>query len=260
MQSVFAQTYRNIEYIIIDGNSTDTTCEIIAKYKNLISHFVSELDSGIYSAWNKGITMATGDYVLILNSDDALHDERVVEDVVNHIDIQKWPAAIYGKVLAYEKESGYSYIDGRPTKLTDFLRKMNYCTPAAFVKKETYDTIGLYNEHYSISSDYDWAIRLFKHYPDSQIAFYDRIVTDFCLGGTSNRYYRKAYREVALIIRNQFSTNSYIQHLVYNRLLLFKMSIVAVLRNTFFLKLWRHVKQHSLHKDTKHSDAKEERQ
>lgn len=244
MQSVFKQTYRDIEYIIIDGKSTDTTCEIIAKYKNLINHFVSEIDSGIYSAWNKGIKNATGDYVLILNSDDALHDERVIEDISNQIIVQKWPAAIYGKVLAYEKESGYSYIDGRPTKLNDFIKRMNYCTPAAFVKKETYDRIGLYNENYSISSDYDWAIRLFKHYTDSQIIFYDRVVTDFCVGGTSNEYFKKAYREVAIIIKNHFSMNAYVRHLWHNKLLLLKMSIVSLLRGTIFMKLWRQMKQH----------------
>jgi len=243
IESVLTQTYKNIEFIITDGASTDSTQKLINVYGNRIQKFISEPDSGIYDGINKGIRIATGDYILILNSDDNLHDNMVLEDVSDFIQKVDFPMAIYGKVHAYEKETGYSFSDGRPAKLSDFLKRMNFCTPAAFVNKHAYEEVGLYNEKYSISSDYEWAIRLFKQYSDSRIIFYDRTVTDFYVGGTSNRYFKKAYSEIALIIRDNFPRNDYIRHLFYNKSLLIKMSLVLFLKNTVFIRLWRLLKQ-----------------
>lgn len=243
INSVLNQTYKAIEHIIIDGKSTDTTCKIVEKYKQFIHCFVSEPDNGLYSAFNKGIKRATGDYIFFLNSDDKLHDEKVLEDVVNMIMQNNFPKVLYGKVFAYEENSGYSFVNGKPASINDFIYKMNFLTPSAFIKRSVYSEIGFYDEQYKISSDYDWAIRLFKKYSNNELIFYDRIITDFSVGGTSNKYYRKAYHEVAIIIKNHFPINTYMQHLLCNKWILFKMSIVVALRNTFFLKLYRQLKR-----------------
>jgi glycosyltransferase involved in cell wall biosynthesis len=82
--SIRGQDYNNIEYIVVDGGSNDKTLEIIKKNNDIISHWVSEPDNGIYDAMNKGIKMCTGEFVAILNSDDIYHDNNVVSKVVNH--------------------------------------------------------------------------------------------------------------------------------------------------------------------------------
>ena len=82
-KSVAAQTYKDIEYIVVDGGSKDATLDIVAKYKELVSKSVSEPDKGLYDAMNKGIKMATGDLVGILNSDDIFTDDHVLENVAN---------------------------------------------------------------------------------------------------------------------------------------------------------------------------------
>lgn len=94
IKSVCCQTYKNIEYIIIDGGSTDRTCDIINSYISQISIFVSEPDNGIYDAMNKGLDMATGDYLLFLGSDDHLMSSNIIERVMarinNTTDIFLW--------------------------------------------------------------------------------------------------------------------------------------------------------------------------
>ena len=89
IESVINQSYKNIEYIIIDGASTDSTCEIIKRYESNISFWMSEPDDGMYHAINKGLRIASGDYILILNSDDMLAAKETIEQVSKIIDLSK---------------------------------------------------------------------------------------------------------------------------------------------------------------------------
>ena len=81
LKSITEQTYKNIEYIVIDGNSNDGTLDIIQKYLDKINHLVSEKDNGIYDAMNKGLRLATGDYVLFINGGDNLHQKNTIENI-----------------------------------------------------------------------------------------------------------------------------------------------------------------------------------
>ena len=83
INSVISQTYKNIEYIVIDGASTDGTVDVVQRYLNKIDKFITEKDHGLYDAMNKGITLATGDIIGILNSDDMYFDKNVIENIVN---------------------------------------------------------------------------------------------------------------------------------------------------------------------------------
>lgn len=242
INSVLLQTYSNIEYIVVDGQSTDATCKIIGQHRHAIAEFISERDTGIYSAWNKGIKKATGDYVFILNSDDTLQNSRVVEDVVGFILKNHGPKAVYGKVLVCEEGTDYSFVAGRPSELKDFVYKMSFCTPGAFINRSVYHEVGFYDEQYSISSDYDWAIRLFKMYDIKEIVFFDRIITVFCTGGVSNKRYRLAFSEVSSIVKKHFSRNSYFKHLLYIRLILLLKKMIPYARKCGLLEVWRKVK------------------
>ena len=98
IQSVLSQTYLNIEYVIVDGQSTDGTLSIVHKYKDRITKIISEKDTGIYDATNKGIQASNGDVVYFLNSDDRLYDDEVIENIIEQFKEDKSLDIVYGKV------------------------------------------------------------------------------------------------------------------------------------------------------------------
>lgn len=102
LQSVVAQTYRNIEYIVIDGASTDKTLDIISKYSAEVSQMVSEKDGGLYDAMNKGLSLATGEYVCFLNAGDSFFEEKTLEKIVQGLD-GSTPDLIYGDTALVDK-------------------------------------------------------------------------------------------------------------------------------------------------------------
>ncbi|HPZ07361.1 MAG TPA: glycosyltransferase family 2 protein [Candidatus Eremiobacteraeota bacterium] len=161
IKSVIFQTYNHIEYIIIDGKSTDNTINIINKYRDKIEHFISEPDSGIYEAMNKGIKKATGDYCLFLNSDDYLYDNKVMERVFQkhyNYDI------IYGNTL-FDYGNGKLILKKEPEKISYyFLYLGGLAHPGQFIQRKLFTEYGLYNESYKLSSDYELQLRLLvKH-------------------------------------------------------------------------------------------------
>ncbi|MHB8063589.1 MAG: glycosyltransferase family 2 protein [Ruminiclostridium sp.] len=239
IQSVLAQTYKNIEYLIIDANSKDTTLDIVQSYKENISKIICEPDKGLYDAWNKGIELATGDYIFFLNSDDVFFDEFSIYNFVQCINKNNKPAAVYAQLLAYESNSSYTYIDGRKTKLEDFLRKMYFCTPTAIIRKDVYKKIGKYSLEYKISSDYDWAIRLFKTYREEEVIFLDQTVLKFRLDGMSNTNEALAYSEINKIVKVNFSKIDYLNHYVYVKKLFLKKRLIPILKKIGLLDVLR---------------------
>jgi glycosyltransferase involved in cell wall biosynthesis len=127
IKSVIEQTYKNIEYIIIDGKSTDNTAGIIKKYINKISHYINEEDNGIYDAMNKGVNLAKGDYISFLNADDRLFDELSIERVCKQIknDNSKAIDVFYGAVLILDQETR-RYLIPLPFTGKGLLKKMAY--------------------------------------------------------------------------------------------------------------------------------------
>lgn len=119
IKSIVNQSYSNVEYIIIDGNSNDGTIEVIKKYSDKISKWISESDSGIYDAMNKGISLATGEYIIFMNSGDVFVNENVLSDVF--LNITQFPDVIYGHTIGKHK-------NGRlRQKLLPFYDSENYC-------------------------------------------------------------------------------------------------------------------------------------
>ncbi|MEO0969130.1 MAG: glycosyltransferase family 2 protein, partial [Cyanobacteria bacterium J06639_18] len=175
IQSVVEQqsTYQ-IEYIIIDGGSTDTTCEIISQYSQYISKFISEPDSGAYDAMNKGIEIATGDIIGIINSDDWYNPNaiKIVEK-----EFEKYPEIdiVYSPIENYfAGEYVAKFIPGKIEKLT-IRFTLNH--PSCFIKKHVYKTVGLYNIQYSIAADYAMILQIFLlgykfNYVDIPLAAY----------------------------------------------------------------------------------------
>ena len=175
IQSVITQNSTTpIEYIIIDGASTDKTCEVIKKYSQYINIFISEPDAGAYDAMNKGIKLATGDVVGIINSDDWYNKDtiKIVEQ-----EFDKYPDidVIYSPIDNYfAGEYVARFIPGTLDKLT-IRFTLNH--PSCFIKRNVYDAVGLYDLQYRITADYAMILKLFLlgykfHYIDIPLAAY----------------------------------------------------------------------------------------
>lgn len=185
IQSVLNQTYENIEYIIIDGASTDGTMEIVNKYRNQIDVVVSEKDKGIYDAFNKGLGKATGQYIQFLNSDDFLNGNLIIEKIAQFIVENEYPIAVYGDIYFYNERSGYLRKHGHAFTQIDLKRGHMPPHPAFFVSNKAFELIGKFDEAYKIAGDFDFTFRLFDYYKD-EIKYISEVVTVFRLGGISS--------------------------------------------------------------------------
>lgn len=166
IDSVLTQTYSNIEYIIIDGNSTDGTVDVITSYGNKISKFVSEPDNGIYDAMNKGLQLATGDVVGILNSDDMYINQDVIEKVVAVFEMHDveslFADLVYVRPTNLEKV--VRYYDSSYFSPTKFAYGWMPAHPTFFVKRSIYEKYGYFKTDYKIAADYELLARfLGKH-------------------------------------------------------------------------------------------------
>ena len=165
IQSVLFQSYKNIEYIVIDGNSTDNTKSILNKYADFISTVVSEPDKGLYDAMNKGLKLATGDVIGILNSDDLYKDLFVVEKVMKQFDEQV--DSVYGDIVYVDKNDITRIVRYWHSGLFKrYKMKFGWMPPhpAFFVRRKIYERYGEFNTSFKNSADYELMLRLiYKH-------------------------------------------------------------------------------------------------
>ena len=165
IQSVIFQTYRNVEYIIVDGASKDHTLEIVNKYHNRINKVISEPDKGLYDAMNKGIQLATGDYLCFLNAGDKFHDSETLQKVVHTLKGQELPDVIYGETAIVDEEGHFLHMRrlSTPAHLNwkSFKQGMLVCHQAFFANRELAIN-HLYDLQYRFSADFDWCIRIMK--------------------------------------------------------------------------------------------------
>ncbi len=198
IESVLNQTSDSFEYIICDGKSDDKTVEIAKEYKNAfsekgVSYIInSEKDKGIYDGMNKGIDLATGDYIFFLNAGDWFYSDDVMENVVNGALSYKNPDVIYGNTVGLEK-GVINYMDGDDTKLKE---GMSICHQALFastilMKEKKFDL------KYKISADYNFALGLKME--DRSFVKIDIIVAYFSLDGVSTTNVAGCYNEHAAI-------------------------------------------------------------
>jgi glycosyltransferase involved in cell wall biosynthesis len=153
--SVVNQTYQNIEYIIIDGNSTDNTLEIIKNYEEKIDYWISASDTGIYNAMNKGIDHASGDWINFMNSGDSFFSEIVVQEIVKHID--SGVDVLYGDIRF---NNGVIYKQSKTINDFFFLMEHMICHQSIFSRKSYLKHH--FDEQYNIVSDKDWLINAFN--------------------------------------------------------------------------------------------------
>ncbi|MES2732314.1 MAG: glycosyltransferase family 2 protein [Bacteroidota bacterium] len=187
IESVLSQDYPNIEYIIIDGKSTDGTVDIIRKFEGKISKWVSEPDKGIYDAMNKGLELATGDVIGLLNSDDFYENTSVISDVAS-IFHAKNTDALYGDLLyvdAKDITKIVRYWKAKPYVVNTFLRGWMPPHPTFFVKKEIYQKYGKFNTSFKSAADYEFMLRVI-HKHKIKLAYLPQILVRMRTGGVSN--------------------------------------------------------------------------
>jgi len=189
IQSVLSQTYENIEYIIIDGASTDGTLKIIDKYKDRIATIISEPDAGIYDAMNKGISKATGDVIGILNSDDIYDDEHVINETMTSFANNPNIDMVYGD-LVYVKNEDLNKVVRKWNSLKfykNFFEDGNVPPhPSLFIRANLYKELGHFNLKYKLAADYEFMLRAFKFKGDKSL-YLNKLMVRMRLGGATNK-------------------------------------------------------------------------
>ena len=197
IQSVITQTYKNIEYIIVDGASTDKTMSIVNRYRDRIHTVVSEPDRGLYEM-NKGIRLATGDYVCFLNAGDELHEDDTLQLIVHSLaGLAELPDVIYGRTAIVDREGHFLRMRRLepPENLTwrSFRQGMLVCHQAFFA-----------DLRYRFSADFDWCIRVMKQ---STVLHNTRLtLIDYLNEGMTTRNHRASLRERFRIMCRHYGT------------------------------------------------------
>ena len=164
IQSVIAQTYHHVEYIVVEGASKDRTLSIINRYRDRIATVVSEPDKGLYDAMNKGLRLATGDYVCFLNAGDSFHEDDTLQQMVHTLrERSELPDVLYGETALVNAEGHFVRMRRlqAPEHLTwrSFRQGMLVCHQAFFARRTLAEP---YDLRYRFSADFDWCIRIMK--------------------------------------------------------------------------------------------------
>ncbi|MDQ7947343.1 MAG: glycosyltransferase family 2 protein [Pedobacter sp.] len=195
IESVVAQTYPAIEYIVVDGGSTDRTISIIGNYVQNIAHFVSEKDQGMYDALNKGMALATGDVIGILNADDMLAAPNVIEKIAQAFS-RTQADAIYGNLNYVNVDPPYKIIRkwvSTPYTPRGIVMGWMPAHPTLYVKSEIFKKFGNYSLLYGTAADYELILRfLFKH--RIRAMYLNELIVNMRVGGMSNANYKQRYR------------------------------------------------------------------
>jgi len=193
IESVLKQDYNNIEYIIIDGNSNDMTLSIINEYN--ISKVISETDLGLYDAMNKGIKLATGEIIGILNSDDLYNSTDIITLIVNQFKSDVDLDILYSDLVYVSKNNTNKIIRKWISKsyYPTFFENANVPPhPTVFLRNNVYKVAGLFNTNYIFASDYDFLLRIFKKHHFKSY-YLNKVTIRMRLGGLTNNSFKNIF-------------------------------------------------------------------
>jgi len=156
VRSTLDQSYADIEYVIVDGGSTDETLAILEPFRDRIACFKSEKDEGIYDAMNKGVSLATGDYVIFMNSDDRFASPKAIQSAV---DQGMTADIVYGDADFVDEATGVTTHRRFPPATKRFFCFDNLCHQAVFYKRSAFDRVGKFDTSFRVVADYEWFLR-----------------------------------------------------------------------------------------------------
>lgn len=212
IQSVIAQTYHHVEYIIVDGASKDRTLSIINRYRDRITTVVSEPDKGLYDAMNKGLRLATGDYVCFLNAGDSFHEDDTLQQMVHTLrELTELPDVLYGETALVDVEGHFVRMRRlqAPEHLTwhSFRQGMLVCHQAFFAKRTLAEP---YDLRYRFSADFDWCIRIMKK---SKVLHNTHLtLIDYLEEGMTTRNHKASLHERFRIMAKHYGWLSTVAH------------------------------------------------
>lgn len=240
IESVLSQDYENLEYIIVDGGSKDHTVDIIKGYDNEKIRWISEKDNGISDAFNKGIKMATGDLIGLINADDYLLPHALSNlALACHASTD----VLYGNTIVNDEKNGLKLI-----KRAGSVEKLEYYLPfihqSSLVRKTAYERYGVYSEKYKICMDYDLFARFYRG--GAKFQFVSTFVSCFTYGGTSCRHPFQTIAEDVSIAEEYglshskatiYKTKMYIKNsikIVFAKLRIWKMFYCLIKRDSIY--------------------------
>lgn len=211
IQSVISQTYHHVEYIIVDGASKDRTMDIVNRYRDRISVVVSEPDKGLYDAMNKGIRLATGDYLCFLNAGDSFHEDDTLQQMVHSIHTLQLPDVLYGETELVDHEGHFLRMRRlqAPEHLTwkSFRQGMLVCHQAFFARR---DLVMPYDLRYRFSADFDWCIKIMKK---SKVLHNTHLtLIDYLAEGMTTRNHQASLKERFRIMARHYGWVSTVAH------------------------------------------------
>lgn len=207
IQSVLAQNYKDIEFIVIDGNSNDGTQDIVSKYMDNISYFISEKDTGIYDAMNKGLALATGDVIGILNSDDIYKNDQVLSNIASEFDDQTDCVCTDVEIFDGTPQHVIRYYNCTRWKPWMFRIGHQPPHPGFFVKKSMYQLYGNFRSHFRLAADFDILLRFIAK-NKARVKYCHWVSVSMRSGGASQKSFKninRANREV----NESLKTNGY---------------------------------------------------
>ena len=194
-KSVQSQSYKDIEYIVIDGGSKDNTLELINQYKEIIDYTVSEKDNGLYDAMNKGIEKATGDVIGFLNSDDLFCDDMAVEKVMNVFNENSKIDSVYADIYYVDQNNTDKIVRKWITgKQKTFKKGWHPAHPTLYIKKKVYNQYGGFNLKFKLASDFEIMLRFIEKYKISTIYLPEPLIK-MRLGGETNKSVENIFRQ-----------------------------------------------------------------
>lgn len=205
LESVLKQTYTNYEYLIIDGKSKDDTLKIVKSYEKKFKgklKYISEKDKGLYDAMNKGIKLATGDIVGIINSDDVLAKEDAFEKIVKRFEETDCDGT-YSDLYILDCDTMTKIERKFISKKGNYKLGWYPPHPTLYLKKEVYDKYGLYNQDYRIAADYDFMIRIMKD--KVKLSYIKDVLVHMRSGGKSTdglKGYKKSFKESIKVLKS----------------------------------------------------------
>jgi glycosyltransferase involved in cell wall biosynthesis len=204
IQSVIQQDYDNVEYIIIDGASTDATVAIARKYADQIDVLVSEPDKGIYDAMNKGIAIAKGDVIGILNADDFFVNNTVLSTIAG-VFMKNDPDIVYGD-LNYINAEGKVVRKWRSGQYKKGFFNLGWMPPhpTFYCKKELFNSYGNYSLHYGTAADYELMLR-FIHPNYLSVTYVQKVFVNMTIGGVSNNTYKNRIRSLFFDLKAMYN-------------------------------------------------------
>ncbi|KKG07379.1 glycosyltransferase family 2 protein [Methanosarcina sp. 2.H.A.1B.4] len=225
--SVINQKYPNIEYIIIDGNSTDGTLDIIKKYENKIAKWVSEPDSGVYDGMNKGIARSTGNILYFLNAGDYLYNDEIVDKVVEKF-LDESVVAVYGNVEVINDFRKKRIVRG--CRVTSYkLLFRHICHQTLFVRGHLFDEIGSFSYSFKLAADHEFIIKAIKKYPDNFL-YMDEILAKYRDGGMSCKMMDRMKLEELRILSDNYNVLQFLAGVLVCIVVVMKYKVPQLLK------------------------------